>query len=297
LLAVLLFAPLPANNLWWREAVNSGHTLLFFFLSFAIYYQLSAKSRLSNHLVIYLLVLLIAMLMGVLVEALQIASQRDASLNDIYRNFLGIMAAVCLLVLFNTKKLPYRKLGSAVLIIVAATFLWFGLNPLFHLSWHYFERHNAFPVIIEFDAGWSTSFVRYSNARMVKTLDAGQQRNRLHTVRFYPGNYPGVSIIEPEPDWSDYGYLSLIVHSMSASPHYMVLRVHDENHNQQYTDRFNKRLVIQPGVNKFSISLDQIRFAAVDRELDLKNIAGLVLFSGRLKQPLQIAVSNITLIK
>lgn len=29
----LLFASVPANNLWWREAINSGHTLLFVFLS------------------------------------------------------------------------------------------------------------------------------------------------------------------------------------------------------------------------------------------------------------------------
>ncbi len=291
-IAVLLFVPLPTNNLWWREAINSGHTLLFFFLSFVIHDQVSARVRWSNRLVIYIFVLLIGMLLGVVIEALQISGQRDASLSDIYRNLLGLMAGIFLIELLKSKKLT-----SLLLVIAVAGFLWTGLNPLLRLSWHYFQRHNAFPVIIEFDANWSSSFVRYKNARMLKVRVSDQQNSHLHPIQFYPGNYPGVSIIEPEPNWSGYGHLHLVIHSMNAGSYYMTLRVHDESHNQEYSDRFNKRLLVQPGLNAFSISLDQIRHGAVDRELDLKNIAGLILFSSKLKEPLQIAVADIVLIK
>ncbi len=292
-IAVLLFAPLPATNLWWREAINSGHTLLFVFLSFIIHSQISARMRLSNNFVIYLFVLIIGMLLGVAIEILQSIGQREASLNDVYGNFFGIMTGLCLILLFNTKNTPYQKFSSALIVVVAIGFLWSGLNPLLRLSWHYIERHNAFPVIVDFDASWSTSFVRYNNASMINMLVSGQQGH--HLVRLNSGDYPGISVIEPEPDWSGYRNLHLTIHSMSEYAHYMILRVHDDKHNQDHLDRFNKKLLIKPGLNSFSISLAQIQYGAVDRELDLKNIAGLILFTSKLKDPLQIAVADIEL--
>ncbi len=289
----LLFAPLPASNLWWREAVNSGHTLLFIFLSFIIYSQFSARMRLLNGFVIYLLVLIIGMLLGVAIEVLQSIGQRETSLNDIVGNFFGLMTGLCLIAVFNLKKISYQKFASVVIVIAATGFLWFGLNSLLRLSWHYIERHNAFPVIVDFDANWSSSFVRYNNASMVKMLTSDQQSH--HFVQLNSGDYPGISIIEPEPDWSGYRNLHLKIVSMSEYAHYMILRVHDDKHNQDHLDRFNKKLLIKPGLNTFSISLNQIRYGAVDRELDLKNIAGLILFSGKLKDPLQIVVADISL--
>ncbi len=292
-IAGLLFAPLPTNNLWWREAINSGHTLLFIFLSFIIHSQISVRMRLSNSFVIYLFVLIIGMLLGVAIEVLQSIGQRETSLNDIVRNFFGLMTGLCLIALFKLKKSPYQKFAGVVIVIATTGFLWSGLNPLLRLSWHYIERQNAFPVIVDFDANWSSSFVRYNNARVVKRLASGQQNH--HLVQLNSGEYPGISIIEPEPDWSGYRDLHLKIVSMSEYAHYMILRVHDDKHDQDHLDRFNKKLLIKPGLNAFSISLNQIRYGAADRELDLKNIAGLILFSSKLKDPLQIAVVNISL--
>lgn len=291
-IAVLLFASVPANNLWWREAINSGHTLLFVFFTFVIHSQINTRMRFSNVFVIYLFVLIIGMLLGVVIEVLQSVGQREASLNDLYRDFLGIMTGLSLLSLFNTKNTHYQKIAS---IIMAAGFLLLALYPLLQLSWHYIERHNAFPVVIDFNANWSSSFVRFNDAIMIKVSASHQYDSHLRLVQFNPGNYPGISVIEPEPDWSNYHNLRLKIVSMNELSHYMTLRVHDYKHNQGYSDRFNKKLLIQPGLNEFIISLNQIRYAPADRELDLKNIAGLILFSGRLKKPLRFSVSYIGL--
>lgn len=291
----LLFASVPAHNLWWREAINSGHTLLFVFISFVIHSQISARKRFSNVFVIYLSVLIIGMLLGVVIEALQSIGQREASLNDLYGDFFGIMTGLCLISLFKLKKLRYQKIVSIIVIITATGFLLPGLNPLLQLSWHYIERHNAFPVIVDFDANWSSSFVRFNDARMIKLSVSNQQDNRLHLVQFNPGDYPGIAVIEPEPDWSKYHNLHLKIYSVDELDQYMILRVHDYKHNQEHSDRFNKKLLIQPGLNEFSLSLNQIRYGPADRELDLKNIAGLILFSVKLKQPFQLSVSNISL--
>lgn len=38
MVAGLLFLPIAADNLWWREVFNSGHTALFLVISFVLYF-------------------------------------------------------------------------------------------------------------------------------------------------------------------------------------------------------------------------------------------------------------------
>ena len=269
---VLLFAPVHTGNLWWREAINCGHTVLFVFLSFVIYSQVKARAHDSNVLIIYLYVLVIGLLLGIVIEVLQTLVQREASLNDLYGNFLGIMTGLCLLAVFTLKNIHHQKIIALLLILGSAGFLLVGMTPLMRLSWHYVERANAFPVIVDFNSNWSTSFIHYDK-----------------------GKYPGVSVIEPEPDWSDYRMLHFSVHSVNEGDINLTLRVHDKMHNQEHSDRFNTKLLIRPGFNGFQIPLNAIRHGPLDRELDLKSIAGIILFSSKQEEWMQVEVSNISL--
>jgi hypothetical protein len=295
-IVALLFFSVPANNLWWREAVNSGHTLLFIFLSFVIYHQIRARARFPNTLIIYLYVLILGLLLGAVIEALQTLVQREASISDMYKNFLGIMTGLCLISAFNLKNVHYQNLTRFLFVFVGAGFLMLGMMPLMQLSWHYIERKSAFPVIIDFDANWSSSFIHLNNAEMLKLPNSTQKKNdKLHLVRFGQGEYPGVSIIEPEPNWSGYHQLRLKVFSMNEHDINLTMRVHDKMHNQDYSDRFNKKLVIHPGLNKLEITLNQIQHGPLNRELDLTNIAGVILFSSEQEQQLRFYVSNLIL--
>ena len=73
------------------------------------------------------------------------------------------------------------------------------------------------------------------------------------------------------------------------------MSVHDKIHNQDYVDRFNKVLHLEHGVNEFDIPLSQIEQGPLGRELDLTNVAGIVLFASELKNSLQIELGNIYL--
>ncbi|MCK4709774.1 MAG: hypothetical protein KAU21_14230 [Gammaproteobacteria bacterium] len=269
---VLLFAPVRADNFWWREAINSGHTVLFVFLSLVIYSQLKARTPDSNILIIYLYVLVIGLLLGVVIEVLQTLVQREASLNDLYRNFLGIMTGLCLLAVFTLKNIRHQKIIAVLLILTSAGFLLLGLTPLMRLSWHYLERASAFPVIMDFDSNWSSSFMHYDT-----------------------GKYPGISVIEPEPDWSDYRTLYFSVYSVNQDDINLILRVHDKMHSHELSDRFNMKLLIQPGFNEFQIPLNAIQYGPLGRDLDLKCIMGIILFSSKQEEWVQVEVSNISL--
>ena len=71
--------------------------------------------------------------------------------------------------------------------------------------------------------------------------------------------------------------------------------VHDKFYNQDYVDRYNKTLHLEQGINEFDIPLSQIEQGPLGRELDLTNVAGIVLFANERKNSLQIELSDIYL--
>ena len=189
-----------------------------------------------------------------------------------------------------------RRRALVLRLLIGSCLLLTGFYPLMQLSWHYYGRSQAFPALTGFDEPWMSSFIRFNNAEVISGLDAGRDKNTgLHRVQFNQGEYPGLSVIEPEPDWSKYSSLRIIIFSRYDKSTNLVLRVHDKIHNQDYVDRFNKVLHLEHGMNEFDIPLSQIEQGPLGRELDLTNIAGIVLFASELKNSLQIELSDIYL--
>ena len=287
----LLFMPMAAGNLWWREVFNSGHTILFLFISYILYFRLSATFRFKNSAVIYLIVLVACLLLGIVIEVLQGLLQRETSVDDLYRNFYGIMSGLGLVSLRRQKVLRNKILA----VMFSLGFLLPGSCSLFQISWHYIQRANALPVILDFNAQWSDSFVRFNRAEMEISSGKAGDKDRLFRIRFETGNFPGIDVIEPAPDWSAYRNLRFKVVSGSENNTNLFLRIHDKNHDDRYQDRFNQGLIIHPGLNEIVIPLADIEKGPVKRDLDLTNIAGLILFLSKVERPQLLEMSNIYL--
>ncbi|MBL4711821.1 MAG: hypothetical protein JKX75_04880, partial [Gammaproteobacteria bacterium] len=212
---------------------------------------------------------------------------------DLVRNFYGVLAGLFFVAFLDIKNQPQLYRRKALFVLFSIVFFMIGVTPLLKLSWHYIERHNAFPVVVGFDRNWSSSFVQFKQSEIVVTPTFDKNNYTFHQVRFYPGKYPGFSIVEPEPDWSSYRSLRFSIYSKKA--YQLTLRIHDDAHNLEYVDRFNKKLYIRSGFSEFIILLDEVRLGPESRELDLAHIAGLALFSSDLKTQMQFAFSNIYL--
>lgn len=271
-IALLLFLPpVHVDSLWWRELINSGHTILFVFLSFYVLSLIMVKVPDTNVVIKYLCVLLICFLAGVVIEVLQTLVHREASLKDIYGNLFGILAGLFLYAGTRSTIKQHGKIAG-LLVITAASFFVAGMAPLIGISIYCLERANAFPVIYDVDSTWSPIFTRYTK-----------------------GKYPGISVIEPEADWSEYKRLNIIVHSTNKKDTKLVVRVNDKRHNKEYYDRFNLALFVQTGLNKIQIPVADIRKGPADRELDLTNIAAVILYSRKLEEWAEIHVGSIYL--
>lgn len=289
-----LFIPFTTINLWWREALNSSHVILFFFVSVTLHFLFSARSFFTSAVANHVAVLVVGLLIGVGIEILQGVLQREASVDDLFKNLLGILSGLSFVVLTQQKRLRNKIISG----FVSASFLLSGIAPLFQISWGYLQREKTFPIITAFEEEWFSRFVHLSDAEFVGvTKLAIEDGEKFHQIRFDPEKYPGVEVIEPEKNWSTYHTLQFQVYSNNVVDIILVLKIVDDIHNQDYNDRFNQRFIIRPGLNEIIVNLQQIRDAPVSRELDLTNVSGVQLFLLNVESPLFLGLSDLYLEK
>ena len=84
--------------------------------------------------------------------------------------------------------------------------------------------------------------MRFNNAKLLgPSVLVSDEINSLFRLKFEPGEYPGVSVIEPEKHWLAYNRLRFKVFTDNAEDVILVLCVHDKSHNYNYDDRFNEK--------------------------------------------------------
>ncbi|PCI07220.1 MAG: hypothetical protein COB77_05180, partial [Gammaproteobacteria bacterium] len=124
---VLLFVSVPTYNLLWREAFNSGHAVLFFFISIVIYQKIKKKRHALPVFSVCLLAFIFSMLVGVLVEVLQGLGSREASLADLVSDLFGVLSGLFFIAFLEHKDAPRYFLRKFILISLAAIFFITGI--------------------------------------------------------------------------------------------------------------------------------------------------------------------------
>lgn len=104
-------------------------------------------------------------------------------------------------------------------------------------------------------------------------------------ITFYPSppgddeSYPGLSLSDFNPDWSDYRTLVLDAFLQGEKTILLGIRI-DDRDNPNYADRFNKAIELRPGRNYIAIPLPDLITSGSKRPLDLENIMLFALFMG-----------------
>jgi len=277
---VMLFIRLPGDSMLWREFQNTGHTPLFGIIALATLYILRTyiPAARDRPLYGYLISAVVSLGIGIMSEFGQLLTDRDPSVYDVMRDLIGIIAGLGVYAGIDPRMKPFwgnlgRGLQSGTVILSCVLFA-ASLLPLVRLATASIQRNAAFPVIIDFEAGWSKPFLQLQHAVLTPATES-----QLSQLVLKPARYPGVSIVEPHPDWSAFESLTFVIHSTQPHPFQLVLRIHDKLHNQDHADRFNQSLIVIHGENRFRIPLAEIRNAPVDREMDMTRITGLTLFA------------------
>jgi hypothetical protein len=165
------------------------------------------------------------------------------------------------------------QLGLAGLVLALA-----AVTPVLHgglATWH---RAQQFPVLLEARSPLDLYFIRARGfwnrdklpAPWMKPGEAPALRILLNDQP-----WPGLEIIEPEPDWR--GYQELVLDATNPGPRDLLftLRIHDRSHDQDFQDRFNRQLLL-PARSRtvFRIATADIAMTPSGRRQNLAAMAG-----------------------
>jgi hypothetical protein len=273
LAGLLLFLPLPiAPTFAGRTVENAGHVPLFFLITLGVIYVLRGKAHFTGWR-LYLVAGAIGVGLGFLSEVIQRPLSRDASWEDVGADAIGVICALAVYVLFD-KVSGLRSWHRAIASVVALACIFFYVSPIALMARAYLHRNSQFPVIASFK----------SRTDLYWTLSHGVRREIVGDslqVEFVDDDLPGIAFFEPVADWQAYHWLLLDVENPAPDPLRLGVRVHDEHHNRQFRDRFNRGYDLAAGERKIlRISLEDVRRGPRSRPMDMARISNVTLFRG-----------------
>lgn len=300
LLLFLVLGEAPENTRFWTTLFDWGHAPLAGAVALLACGALrrtpeAVPERLAELLRRHapLVAFVVTVGLGAAVEALQaLQIHRNASWKDLARDAAGAAGFLLISEAMAGPRLAQWQRSrrgrwaacAAGAVLLAATGVEFVRTVAV-----YAERNRAMPTLFALDgAWWERELVEESRSRLTPSRS-------LARLDLQPASYSGVTFEEPYPDWSGYRHLVLTIASDLEQPLPMTVRVHDSFHSHRYEDRFNRRLTVEPGENVFRIPLDEIRRGPRNREIDLRRIRAILIFTHALTRATHVYLGPLRL--
>ena len=287
LLWAVVFAPAPGETRWIRTLHNSAHAPIFGCVALLSLMLIRARPRLAalGPATQYALAWAVAVGLGVVTELVQMLTGRDASFEDALHDTIGAVAVLGLFAAFDgrIRASPRARMVRLISAVVGVVALAVAAAPVTRAAIKYQQRDQRFPVLADFTERFDRYFIlqqsaELSPARMPAAWASRTDEQAMH-VHLLEGEYPGLHFIEMPADWSAYSTLALDLTNPTSLGLQFVVRVHDRAHNNQLEDRFNRVFELPPGTRQIiRIPLRDIAAGPRARELDLRQVAGMILF-------------------
>lgn len=287
LLWAVVFAPAPGDTRWIRTLHNSAHAPIFGCVALLTLYIIRKRPRFESLGTAkqYAVALTVALFLGLLTELLQLPTGRDASIEDAVNDLIGAVALLGLFAVFDkrVRTLPRARAVQVVAALVGMIALAVAAAPVTRAAIKYQQRDQRFPVLADFTERYDRYFILQRSAEFspapMPSQWASKTAERAMHVQLLDGPYPGMDFIEVPPDWSGYSTLAIDLTNPTQLSLRFVVRVHDAAHDKQVSDRFNRLLELPPGTRRvFRIPLQDIAAAPRTRDLDLRQVAGMIVF-------------------
>jgi VanZ family protein len=283
--ALVVFATLPGRPLIYHTLQKLAHPCVFGLIGVSALVLLRQRAPDAGRVWLqYTIALVMAVVIGSLTEAAQILTHRDPSWRDIGLDARGAACALALAATFDvrareTPRGPRLRMLYAVVAIALAALI---LTPLCITLAGYQNRANRFPVLLSADHTIDLLFASTAGTPITRIrVPAPVARTDVEYAVRVPFNVhgiAGVSIDEPEPDWRAYHQLLIDLTNPGRVPLDLSLRIQDRLHHASDADRFVAVLSLAAGERRrFAIDLEAIRFAPVERPIDLGQIGTITL--------------------
>ncbi len=241
-----------------------------------------------------LLTVIFAGAVGGAIEVLQGFTHRDPDLWDVGRDLCGGFVALAWVAPRHDKWSKPKRWGLRAfgLLLLGITAL-----PLAGALFDETMQQWQFPLLADFTS--PLELTRWKGDADF-ALDAGLAASgrRSLKVSLAPRPYSGVALRYFPGNWLGFTTLRFSVFNPSEQPLTLTCRIHDQLHeerSQDFSDRFNRSLVIAPGWNDIAIPLHEVATAPKDRTMDLSRLRLVGIFAARLTEPREIYLASVRL--
>jgi len=261
-----------------RKLWDLGHIVLFALL-FTIALRDSKWLNQEKLLVQFGLIFIFTIILGLIIEGIQLLVGRTGEFIDVWRNLVGTLLAF--VYSKNISGIKQNLLRSARVIVII--FMLLAAWSLIKAVTDEIQAQIDFPVIADFEnpfeieKWYGQSYITINKERV--TQGSNSLKSELLTIK-----YSGISISYFPTDWHNYSKLKFSVYSESDEPLKLTCRMHDKEHNNSYTDRFNKTFRFDKGWNEISINLEDVINAPISRKMDITEMKNFALFAIELQK-------------
>lgn len=285
LLGTVIFSPRGGDDtLWTRTLHNFAHGPIFGCVALILLFGLRSHARFVSQSFVrqHLIVFALTALLGLATEIVQRFTGRDSSVEDLITDMLGAASFLLLFAAFDPgRKVKARNRAPLVVpgLIALGVLCW----PLVLTARAYIDRERAFPVIADFTQGAGVRFISARHATIeivpVPAQWAEADGERALRVTLGGGDWPGIELWEPSPDWTGYRQLAIELFNPHAFELDLSMRIDDRHHNYQMEDRYNARIELAPRERTtIRIPLQEIESAPRGRKFDLQRAARVLIF-------------------
>ncbi|MFK5925874.1 MAG: VanZ family protein [Desulfuromusa sp.] len=288
--AVFLFVGGPDYNSFrsFRYVWGAGHLFCFALWAY-LYVVWRSDQSFKRHL---FEVVILAFVLGGLTELIQSQIGREAAWQDLGNDLVGAAVGVVFFAESRKTVSTWQLKFLQVPILFIALWSLFPVGKILVddvIAWRQFPLLSGFETPFE-KTRWSGSARRKINHEI---HFAG---NSSLKIKFTTQRYSGGGLKDFPRDWSAYRAVSLQVFNPDPEPMQLYYRIHDQQHNNTYSDRFNTSFDLTPGWNHLEVSLAKVAQAPKNRSLDLTHIAGMGLFVGKLNHPRILYLDEVKLL-
>jgi hypothetical protein len=292
LLALLLYTP-SAHGLWIDTAYNFMHVPVFCAVAIGTFMLVGSRFRVPARVALTSAVVFI---LGVISEAAQFPTARDASFGDLGRDMVGGAVGIILCLVFSGDSDQGRS-TKMILLLVAGLLLTPTLTPLSGVTLAYVERKQQLPILISGDQNHVLKFIRRQDATNVDIVPGASGHSCVLSIA-RNGRGPGLAFENLWTDWSAYEGIGIELDNPGSEPLDIVVRSHDLMHLegiQPHSDRYNAPFTLDAGSNTLKIPMRDIRNAPAGRMMNIQRMNGLGIFSNTADSDAKFCVYRIEL--
>ena len=220
------------------------------------------------------------MLIAILAEAAQIPGGREAEIDDLLVDALGIVGFLGLAAAFDhVFRGKIGAVGSVVIVLASLAAFAAAVAPTAWLSYALVKRSQALPQLLSFDEAWERTYAKGNEVDYdIVTAPEGWPAVSGNIARLHSAGKSGLMLhLHAYPDWSDYAAVSFVAATTGGETRRIALGLWNLNPGDgTQPGRYYTRAKISPIPARVCISFDELPDRSSERPIDLHYVSQLL---------------------